>query len=67
MAYHWLKSRDNSDLYANYLNGEFTRREFYQKVPEQVIKSVINAEIGYKTLPGVFREIDSLLNNVSWT
>ncbi len=63
MAYHWLKSHDRLDLYANYLNGAFTRKEFYQKVPEQVIKSVINAEVGYETLPGIFHKIDNLLNN----
>ena len=63
MAYHWLKGHDQLELYANYLNRSLTRAEFYQKVPEQVVRSIINAEIGNETLPGIFQKIDALLNN----
>ena len=62
MAYHWLKSHGQLDLYANYLNGEFTRPDFYQNIPDSVVRSIINAEIGYGTLPGIFKNIDVLLN-----
>ena len=63
MAYHWLKDRGNLDSYAGYLNGNLSRREFYQRIPEQVGNSVINSEISLETLPGLFRNIDNLLDN----
>ncbi len=62
MAYHWLKTHGSLDLYASYLHGALTRSDFYQKVPEQVINSVINAEVGHVTLPSIFKKIDALLN-----
>ena len=63
MAYHWLKEGDNLELYVDYLEGTINRKEFYGSVPDEVIGSVINAEIGEKTLPDIFRQIDSLLGS----
>ena len=63
MAYHWLKDRNRIELYADYLNGKLRRPDFYEQVPEQVIRSVINAEIGDETLPDIFRRVDTLLDN----
>ena len=63
MAYHWLKDRNRIELYADYLNGNLRRPDFYEQVPEQVIRSVINAEIGDETLPDIFWWVDTLLDN----
>ena len=63
MAYHWLKSHGGLELYTDYLNGMSSRAKFYQKVPEQVVRSVINAKIGKYTLPRIFQNIDALLIN----
>lgn len=63
MAYHWLKDRNGIELYADYLNGKLRRLDFYEQVPERVIRSVINAEIGDETLPDIFRQVDTLLDN----
>ena len=63
MAYHWLKENDDLDRYADYLKGTISRTEFYNLVPDTVINSVIDAEIGEETLPSIFRQIDSLLEN----
>ena len=63
MAYHWLKDRNGIELYADYLNGKLRRLDFYEQIPERVIRSIINAEIGNETLPGIFRRVDMLLNN----
>ncbi|NTW70055.1 MAG: DNA cytosine methyltransferase [Chlorobiaceae bacterium] len=62
-AYHWLKSQERTDLYADYLNGSLSRTEFYGYVPEKIIGSVINAEIGADSLTRIFRRIDDLLEN----
>ena len=29
MAYHWLKAHGRTELYADYLNGDISRPEFY--------------------------------------
>lgn len=63
MSYHWLKSQAQTKLYADYLNGRLSRTEFYGYVPERIIGSVINAEIGADSLKGIFRKIDDLLEN----
>ena len=63
MAYHWLKSRDRTQLYMDYLNRNLNRECFYEQVPEKVTKSVVNAEIGETTLPDIFKRIDALLGS----
>lgn len=65
MAYHWLKEIGRAELYAGYLKGNFSRAEFYQYIPEQVLCSVVNAEIDAVTLPDIFRRVDALLGNQS--
>lgn len=63
MAYHWLKAHGRTELYADYLNGDISRPEFYGHVPERVINSVINTEIGAETLSDIFRQVDALVGN----
>ena len=63
MAYHSLKENDNLDQYADYLNGDINRTEFYSLVPDTVINSVIDSEIGEDTLPDIFRRINNLLGS----
>ena len=63
MAYHWLKAHDRIDLYANYLDRTLSRAELYELVPDKIVLSVINAEIGKATLPSVFQKLDGLLEN----
>ena len=63
MAYHHLKKEGNLKQYTNYLKGNTKRKAFYGSVPDDVIKSVINEEIGEETLQDIFSQIDSLLDN----
>ena len=63
MAYHSLKKEGKLEQYANYLKGDINRKEFYSSISDDIIASVINEEIGKKTLKGIFRQIDSLLGN----
>jgi len=64
-GYHWLKENGHIELYADYLNGKISRKEFYDQVPHSVMASVINAEIGADALWDIFRQVDSLLGNRS--
>lgn len=63
MSYHWLKSKGRTEVYDNYLKGSLKRSEFYDYIPTSIAASIINAEIGSKTLPSIFNHIDALLGN----
>ncbi len=62
MAYHWLKNRDRTEQYNEYLCGHITRSELYDLIPDRHIKSVINVTISKETLPEIFRKTEELLN-----
>ena len=59
MAYHWLKKNGKLADYCAYLRGEISRDEFYKKIPSQILDSVINEEVGEKTLKSLFKKIDA--------
>ena len=59
MAYHWLKEHGKLDVYRSYLLGNLTRDEFYKAIPEAVLGSVINEEVGEKTIASLFKKIDA--------
>lgn len=61
MAYHWLKSVDRENIYADYLNGTLSRDELYSAIPEEVKESVLNKEIAQETLEEIFNIIDRQL------
>ncbi|MEB4760178.1 DNA cytosine methyltransferase [Chryseobacterium indologenes] len=63
-AFYFLKKTGNIDFYYKYLKGEITRKEFYSYIPESLLDSVINAEIGAEN-ERIFNTIDSLLGNES--
>lgn len=60
-AFHWLKEQGRVDEYYDYLKNKITRDELWAKVPNHLIKSVINTEISEKTLPHIFNQIDAEL------
>ncbi len=62
-AYHFLKKNDMFGEYKKYLLGEISRDELWKKVPNNLIKSVINKEISPETLPSIFEIIDTELSN----
>jgi DNA (cytosine-5)-methyltransferase 1 len=62
IAYHYLAATGQVDIYNSYLRGQITRQELYSNIPDCLIKTVINAEIGSENNK-VFKEIDALLNN----
>ena len=55
MAYHWLAAEGREDLYADYLTGETSRDKMYAAVPQRIVRSVINEEIGPDTLERIYR------------
>lgn len=60
LAYHYLHQTGNASIYYDYLRGDITRKELYKEVPQQIIDTVINAEIG-KDNEYIFNRIDNFL------
>lgn len=60
-AFHWLKEKGQEEEYYDYLKGTITRDELWNKIPDHLIKSVINKEISEDTLPIIFEQIDAEL------
>lgn len=64
IAYHYLSENGKEEIYNSYLLGEISREELYSKIPAQLLKSVINAEIGTENRE-TFKVIDSALDGRS--
>lgn len=62
LAFHFLKENGKIKLYYKYLKGEIGREQLYSYIPENVLKSVINAQIGAEN-KRIFDSIDDLLQN----
>lgn len=60
-AYYYCKKTGNLSLYKQYIQKEITRDEFYSKIPEKTLKSVINLEISDDSFPTIISKIDNLL------
>lgn len=60
-AYHYLKSNKQYKIYTSYLKGEITREELYKSVPNDVLKSIINAPIGDVNNKKIQNQIDKCL------
>jgi DNA (cytosine-5)-methyltransferase 1 len=56
-CYHYLKSNKKLDLYNRYIKGEFDRDTFYQKIPREILDSVINIEITDQSIKNIFEDI----------
>ncbi len=60
LAFHYLKRRNQLDVYLSYLKKEISREELYNKIPQELIDSVVNEKISERTLPSLFSTIDAL-------
>jgi DNA (cytosine-5)-methyltransferase 1 len=61
--YHYLKKRKRLEEYRLYLLGFITRQDFIKNsgIPNEVLNSVINAEISDKSIDSIFKSIDDRL------
>jgi DNA (cytosine-5)-methyltransferase 1 len=63
MARHWLVENNREEIYYDYLNRKISRDDFYEKVPGNMLSSVINKEIGENTIKEIFKVIDEIVGN----
>jgi DNA (cytosine-5)-methyltransferase 1 len=62
IAYHYLKSKERSDIYFSYLKGEIDRSTLYRHIPAKLLESVINLPIGPEFNENIFNLISEQLN-----
>lgn len=60
-CFHYLKDKNRIDEYYNYLKGQITRNELWEKLPKKLYDSIFNTEISSETLPILFDKIDKLV------
>lgn len=60
-CYYYLKKTGNMDYYYKYLRGSISKQQLYEKVPKEVIMTVINEEISDKTYKSIFCKIDDIM------
>lgn len=60
-AYYYLKKTKQLPVYYDYLRGKLTREEFINRIPKEVLRTVICKTMTKETLPGIFETIDSIL------
>lgn len=66
-CYYYLKANGQLEAYYNYEKGLITRDVLYALVPDEVLKSVINATISEGTINNIFERVDTLLQrNPDW-
>ncbi len=59
-VFHYLSSQGYLTPYINYLQEKISRNDFYSHVPERILDTVINSEIGQDSLDDIFSRIDVL-------
>jgi DNA (cytosine-5)-methyltransferase 1 len=64
-AFHYLKENNRIDEYYDYLKGKITRKDLWDKLPEELFNSVFNTEISSDTIPFLFNKIDELVGDKS--
>ena len=60
-CYYYFKKTGNLNYYYNYLRGSISKEQLYEKVPKEVLMTVINEEISDKTYKSIFYKIDDIM------
>ena len=64
-AYHYLKENNQLDIYEKYLSEKQEKEDgskLWEQIPKSVIDTVIQAEIGKKTIADIFTQVDELID-----
>ena len=58
LAFHHLSLIKKKKIYFDYLKGEISREQLWEKIPDHLLSSVINEELSSKTIENIFLKID---------
>lgn len=62
-CYYYLKENEKLTIYEKYQKDEVLKDELYSQIPEGLLKTVINSEIGEESIKGIFNKIDDIIEN----
>jgi DNA (cytosine-5)-methyltransferase 1 len=65
-AFHWLKVNNQLQKYKKYLYEKQEKEDgckLWEQVPKEIIDTVIQSEIGEKTIGTIFKKVDNLIGN----
>jgi DNA (cytosine-5)-methyltransferase 1 len=65
MARHWLVQNNREEVYYDYLNRKISRDDFYEKVPQDILSSVINKTVGETAMKDLFNTINEVIGDKS--
>lgn len=61
-AYHYMKKhKPLMRWYYEYERGNITREKLFQYIPDEVTKTIINAEMSPENIPEIFKQIDNIM------
>lgn len=66
MSYHYLKDKGKIKDYEKYVEGQVSKEELYELIPEHILNSVINEEITEYNLDSLFKKIIYNLDNYGY-
>ncbi|PZG37245.1 DNA (cytosine-5-)-methyltransferase [Listeria ivanovii] len=61
-SYYYLKDKGELDTYNLYLNGGFTKEEFYCNIPDHFLSKVLNHQISQSELPNIMKKIEEIID-----
>ncbi|MBR4341233.1 MAG: DNA cytosine methyltransferase [Lachnospiraceae bacterium] len=61
-AYHYLKEKNQLDIYYDYEKGIISREAFLRSVPKIEVDSVINREMSESSMKEIYDRIDSIMS-----
>ncbi|MDR1896134.1 MAG: DNA cytosine methyltransferase [Prevotellaceae bacterium] len=65
-AFHYLKTNNQLQKYKKYLYEKQEKEDgskLWTQIPKEIIDTVIQSEIGEKTIAGIFKKVDTLIGN----
>lgn len=62
-CYHYLKKKGRINIYFQFLSGEISKEELFDKIPNEILDKTINKEISPDSLKYLFESIDINLSD----
>lgn len=62
-TYHFLKEKDELDLYYDYLCQQISQEQLFENIPKALLDSVVESEISNDTIENIFNKIDNCIED----